>query len=268
MRIAIRHVGQQAHGGSSAATRSPYSATIGRRSGALPAAHRRCRAPSCADRASRTGPGRPSACGAGNARSCGPAGCMSCAFELDPRHRSPAHAQHREAGGRLAAAALAHQSQRLAARERERHAIHGLGPSPTCFRNSTPRVIGKCTDRFSTRNSSYAAGSDSGIDWLHPECRRPVPSVPTSAQRAAARTCRPRRPASSAARRRSPAAALARSGGCAVDRHQPLAGTPVEARHRGQQAAGVGMARRAIERARRRVLHYPTPPYITTTRSA
>ena len=45
------------------------------------------------------------------------------ALEQDAARRDRLHAQHRQAGGGLAAAALADQAQRLAALERERHAV-------------------------------------------------------------------------------------------------------------------------------------------------
>ena len=129
-----------------------------------------------------------------------------------------------------------------------------------------PRSCGSCRRRSRTRQASTSASSvarRSGTPtrWLGAVDRLGAAGTSCSSARA---------PARGAARveRRSPGGRQISDGGCALDRAEPLAPSPVEPRQRRQQpdACTGGAARRRSRR--RRPARPARPAYITSTRSA
>ena len=249
VRIALGHVGQQAHGGQQRGDALAVLGAAGRQ-----AVHRQRLADDVAhlharvERAVRVLVDHLHAAAEGAAaRSCAvmswpsntmrPAvtGCMRSTARLVVR---------------LAAAAFADQAQRLAARASVNDTPSTALTTPTVRLNSTPaRCTGKWTFRSSTRSSS-SPRSPRHWPGVHRAGRRGRCSGAAADARAAAAALS-RQAATACAQRGAkaqPGGSAARSGGApSIGTRRSPAGA-VEPRHRGQQAARVGVARARVQR--------------------
>ena len=199
---------------------------------------------------------------------------MSCAVEQDLAGGRPLEPQDAAAGRGLAAAALAHQAQRLAARDREVDAVDRLhvadlarqhdafGDREVHVRGRAPRAAaGRRRRPFMPRRPATAPSS---------ALRKQADEMARLARRLERR---PRGGAvldgEAAARPEGAAAVEPRQvGRLAVDRIEPRAARLVEPRHRAQQRHRVGMARVVIDRVGRGPLSTMRPAYMTLTRLA
>ena len=189
--------------------------------------------------------------------------------------------QQQPRGGRLAAAGLAHEPERLAAHARRSEMPSTAWTAPT-WRWKNPAWIGKCLTRpstsmifsparraaaphlqdahtaFSSMTSSRAASRLDAVAQLAPQlaahARSPAGTRPRARRRRArARasdrsSCAPRARTGSAGGTSSRPAGVISDGGRPGDRHELLVARRVQPRDRGQQAPRVGMLGRREDR--------------------